>query len=252
MTEVVFISHTDAAASIALEGILRSAFPGELSVFNTSQTASGLAAGESINQGVLDHIRGAKVMIWLASPESVAKSFWMAWELGAATAAGTPVVPACCLGLRPVDLPLLQSGRMAPDIGTREGLNQLLLTLRSTLQPATNQIAEALDLVFADDRTPSPLWGEVAEDRIEVTRLGGRLLVENKSDETLAVHSVEGAGIDASDARRLLRSIKNLRATERAIVETVPDSFDKGAIVQFKWSLGTGARQWADIEIEEG
>lgn len=248
---LVFISHSDAVAAIELEDVLREAFPGELEIFNTSRSSSGLAPGESIDSGVLRHIREAEIIIWLASPSSVAHSFWMAWELGAATAYERRLIPARCLGLQPSQLPLLQGGRMAPDIGTEAGMRQLLTQLQESLRPSSDKIKATLRSRFEELERPNRLWGMEAPSQIRLRVLGRRILVENQSSLALdfRTESSEGTSLLAD---LCVDPLGALEPRERRIMDlrsgVQPPRLHKDILL--KWGTSQNGRFWADVPVQ--
>lgn len=239
----IFISHSDSAAAIVLERTLRNAFPGEVTVFNTSRASSGLAAGDAIDTQVVERIAEADVIVWLASPLSVRKSFWMAWELGVATALKRTVIPVRCFGLVPDDLPLLQGGRMAPDIGERDGMLSLLTTVQRQLGLDGNLIAEALDHLHGRDH-PSPLWGITRRDAISLQLLGSRLLVENHQTEDIVFRRLAVLARDGEPGVDLLRELPKLAASGRHILDAQSVDLSQRE-VELEWFTEGGARYWA-------
>ena len=248
----IFISHSDSAAAIKLEECLRDAFPGAVTVFNTSRAASGLAAGAAIDADVMKSLREADLLIWLASPRSVRKSFWMAWELGAATAMHKLVIPARCYGLRPDDLPLLQGGRMAPDLGDRRGMQVLLTTIRDHLHLSEERIAEVLDALF-EGQSPSSLWGVERSQDISILLLGERVLIENHSAEDIQFlncqidHETDGLG-----SRKMLDHLPGLAAGGRSImnVANLGGNWTAGQRVQLEWNTAGGDRNYASVVVQ--
>ncbi len=178
---------------MALDRVLRSAFPGQVKIFNTSRATSGLAAGQSIDAGILKAVANSGVMIWLASPTSIVKSFWMAWELGIASAKSVPLIPARCLGVRPDQLPLLQGGRFSPDLGERGDLLDTLESVKGILGLTDDKISETIDSL---ESPRNPFWGQQAKDVIALRAIGSRLLIENRTGEVLKVTGLSIASGD--------------------------------------------------------
>ncbi|ADB50687.1 hypothetical protein Cwoe_2262 [Conexibacter woesei DSM 14684] len=235
-----------------LERTFRSCFPSEVEVFNTSRAASGLAAGDSIDATILDNVRDAAAVVWLATPAAVRRSFWMAWELGVATAFGRFVIPVRCLGLSTTSLPLLQGGRYAPDIGERDGMQTLLTTLRTKLDLQENRIAETLTTVFDRASEPNPLWGTLDEGSLQVRMLGHRLLVENRSGSDLTIIDATTADSTGRDGAldAVWRPLRQLAARERRIIDA-PPTWDGSAPpeIRVKWEVSDGGRFWSQIPV---
>ncbi len=247
----IFISHSDSDAAIALERALRSAFPGAVTVFNTSRTASGLAAGAAIDTEVIDRLANAELIIWLASPQSVQKSFWMAWELGAATAFKKVVIPARCFGLRPDDLPLLQGNRMAPDLGERDGMQSLLTTVRDHLHLDEERIAETLDALHKEGR-PSPLWGIESPKTITLKLLGRRMLIENHCSEDIHFRRLRVLADTTNDEIDLMRQLSRLPAAGRHILDAQHSVDLAQRMVEVEWTTASGARHFAREYVDGG
>ena len=243
----VFISHSDSQTATALERVLRDSFPGAIEVFHTGRAAVGLAAGQPIDTGILSKIRDTQAFIWLATPSSVSASFWMAWELGVASAIeGQPIIPVRCLGLQPGQLPLLQGGRNAPDLGLIDDLRAFLQTIRDLLQFRDHNIAEA---TASWQIGRSPFWGSRRDRAFSLRVLGARLLIENRTPHRVRLLSVQSQDGNGGQAAVLRQSIA-LDANERRILESMDiDALEPHSIIYLEWEAEDAGRFFADIYL---
>lgn len=247
--KVVFVSHSEDGPAALLEELIRTTYPGEVEVFNSTRASSGLAAGEPIDGGILGRIRQSKVMIWLATPRSVENSFWMAWELGVASAADVTIIPCTCLGLSPHRLPLLQGGRNAPDLGDEDQLRALLVSLKGILGLQTEHAAEALNSNLASG-SRSRLWGLNGDGVISLRRLGDRLLVANQSDDDIFI-KVAAVQHDGS-TQMPLSSLAGAHLEPHA--RRIPANSDvlrEASCIYLEWERADGARFFALAPFEE-
>ena len=248
----VFISHSDREPAWVLERVIRESFPGLVDVFNTSRQSSGLAAGQSIDQGILDSIRQCSVVVWLATPMSVRHSFWMAWELGVATALEKPVVPVRCLGLEPNELPLLQGGKIAPDIGEKEGFISLLQSIKAKCRLQDDSIAKTVNGIFGENEHNNAFWGSEDPYVLTMTMLGERLLVENHSNDNLELmKAVLREGNDPQLVPLVPRNLAHLAALERRIIHLPPTTQLKpGVQIYLEWRVKDKGRFYATIQVQ--
>ncbi len=247
MQPQIFISHSNSATATALERVIRASFPGEVEVFNTGRAATGLAAGQPVDGGILDRLRSASCFIWMATPASVLTSFWMAWELGAASSReDLPIVPVRCLGINADQLPLLQGGRNAPDLGVDGDLKAFLSTIKNLIGLEDDCIGEATSK-WQDSR--SPFWGTADNEGLTVRILGTRMLFENRTADQIVILASEiiepeRAGMDC------LRVGATFGPGERRIFEA-PEIVElkPASTAYIEWQAERGGRHFARIQL---
>jgi hypothetical protein len=247
----VFISHSDPAPAEALERAIRDSFPGQVDVFNSSHAASGLSAGQSIDYAIRDVIRDSSVVVWLSTPLSVRRSFWMAWELGVASALNKLVLSARCQGVRPDQLPLLQSGRNTPDLGEESGFVRLITDIKSAVNQSDDQIARVTQSLFKDSQK-NVFWGKEDNTAIEIRIVGKRILIENNTDYALLpIRWVLSGLSELESSKQLPIGDKEIVAKERRIARLIGgSSISIGNSVHIEWQVQDEGRFYADIEIK--
>lgn len=181
----IFISHADSNLAVALDRLVRRALGNKVTIFNSSRASGGLAAGQPIDITLLGQIRECDAFLWLTSPESAKRSFWMAWELGAADAVNKSIYPCRSLGMNAAELPLLQSRRYVPDLGSREDLAQFLQTLADGLGVPDTMIAEAVETLYIQHPVATPFDATI-DSVLEVTIAGQRLIIENRGSTDIS------------------------------------------------------------------
>ena len=228
----IFISHADAELSVALDRVIRRGLGNQVRIFNSSRAAAGLAAGQSIDGTLLEQIRECDAFVWLTSPESARRSFWMAWELGAADAVESNIFPCRALGIETAKLPLLTGRRYVPDLGNRDDLAQFLQTLADGLGIPDTTIAEAVTGLYEQHPLATPFDAAVGH-WLDVTIAGQRAIVENRSGDTLRqLHFKSATADDGAPASR----------SARALLDVLNAHSDLGPLERRLASLRVGTR----------
>jgi hypothetical protein len=246
----VFISQSTGDPAPELESLIRAAFRNEVSVFNTSRDSSGLMAGDPMETEILKRITQSDALVWLASPTSVTRSFWMAWELGAARALDKPVILARCKGVSPKELPLLQSARFAPDIGNESGMREFLSSLAQTLMLDAPQIAEAMASKFIPKGKRSVFWGDANNGAIQMRLYTNRILIINKTKldiELLAIQDDQGNSLDDD---LLIELNSHLGAESRKTVHLSGNhSIRADQVIYIEWQAESEGRKHSSIKL---
>lgn len=120
----------------------------------------------------------------------------MAWELGAADAFGSSVLPCRALGLHARDLPLLQNRRQAPDLGDREELVGFLFDLAKKLEIDDTNVGSAVALFYQNRDDLSPFDARISHS-LRVSVAGERVIIENRGDHV--IHDLRFTQQDVSD-----------------------------------------------------
>lgn len=238
----VFISHADRELAIALDELIRRAFPNRLRAFNASQIASGLGAGALIDRSLVTQVRQANALVWLATPRAAHSSFWMAWELGVANALEIPVIPCRALGLTVSQLPQVLPMFVAPDLGSNDGIYEVLRAVGQALdiggEPRAEAIDESRDLV-------SMFYATRVRGIVHVVVRGEFLLIENLTGEQLTDLSPSRAWLAEAEqlAAAIAPGLRSLEPAERLAVRVVPEVLKTLASVEVEWISSVNGRQ---------
>jgi hypothetical protein len=264
---LVFISHSDQEVALEIDHLIERAFDGHVRTFNTSRYDRGLTPGDNIDPALLAEIERSDTFLSLWTPASIAKSSWMAWELGAAVALRRRVFVARALGVQVRDLPLNLSTRHAPDLGDADQVMGLFRAMAGELQVdfSESTIREESARHSAHG-APSPLRARVNKHpRVDISLHGPRGMIENVSTYPLAEISVSaergGADADLADCIRvalLERTDRTaaegappvLRPNERVVfqVPQAPEAPERSTL-QFEWTVVGVGREQQELTI---
>lgn len=222
--------------------------------FNSARPSSGLAAGQSIEEGLLEELHKSQIVIWMATPSSIEKSFFMAWELGVALALKKSVLPCVALGLTSDKLPLWQSGKLAPDISDVDALIELIKDIGKALglEPADAEKNVEEVIKNASKYEYLKLFRSRAVlDVLSIRSTGERLILENRSDHDL---SVINYGEKLNEAYTGLRSITNLKPKQRRIIEVSTNVLRQQndmQIIRVEWMDIKHGRCHQELKVEK-
>jgi hypothetical protein len=163
----VFVSHisTESALAQALKQRLQRDFLGLLDIFVSSDQTT-IRAGSKWLDEVDQALKGADVLIVLASPESVGRP-WVNFEAGAVWLRGIPVIPVCHSGMTLEQLPVPLSMLQSVAAGDADGLHRVYDTIAGRLEvdtPAVDFGAAAAEMKALESRPAAAPALEVIRD----------------------------------------------------------------------------------------
>jgi hypothetical protein len=126
MKPVIFISHIHEHRQLgtAIKAEIVQLLLSGVDFFVSSDRVSIVGGDRWLDQ-VETALNNAAIVLVICSPDSVQRP-WVNFEAGGAWMAKKRVVPLCCGGLRPSDLPQPLASRQAYDIASPEDLNDLV------------------------------------------------------------------------------------------------------------------------------
>ena len=182
----IFVSHisTESALAQAIKRRLQRDFLGMLDIFVSSDQTT-IRTGSKWLAAVEDGLKGADVMIVLASPESVGRP-WVNFEAGAVWLRGIPVIPVCHSGMTPDKLPVPLSELQAVAVDDADGLRRVYDTIAGVLKVDTPEI----DFVAAAAETKA-LQSHPAPSTVQVIR-NPRILVASSEQYARPAYGFDG------------------------------------------------------------
>jgi hypothetical protein len=234
----IFISHSAQDREDVNEFALavRAALRGRIRIFNASDF--GLGPGDRWPDQVLSAIRGSSIMILWATPAAL-ESNEVAFEVGAAFAYGTPVIP-CCVHVPPMKLPWGLSQVQAHNtLDSEEGWRQL-----------ATAIANQLNLPIALDNGPLLALAsrfQATSNALEIITIGLTVEVRNTSSAPVADLAVVPADGRPGPQWALAVDGLSLKAGEGRLIfrDEEPDR----RLVRLTWTDVVGVSHGRDVAV---